>query len=41
MSSNGKRYKQEQIVYILRQVEGGRKIVEVCREFVSGAGSTP
>ena len=33
MSNNGKRYKQEQIVYILRQVEGGRKITEACREF--------
>ena len=29
---NGKRYKEEQIIYALRQVEGGRKIAEVCCE---------
>lgn len=33
MNSKGKRYNQEQIVYLLRQVEGGRKITEACREF--------
>ena len=32
MKTNGKRYKEEQIIYALRQVEGGRKIAEVCRE---------
>ena len=32
MKKNGKRYSQEQIIYALRQVEGGRKIAEVCRE---------
>lgn len=32
MKKNGKRFSQEQIVYALRQVEGGRKIAEVCRE---------
>lgn len=32
MKSKGKRYKEEQIIYALRQVEGGRKIAEVCRE---------
>ena len=32
MKKNGKRYKEEQIIYALRQVEGGRKIAEVCRE---------
>lgn len=33
MNRKGKRYNQEQIVYLLRQVEGGRKIAEACREF--------
>ncbi len=28
----GKRYNKEQIIYALRQVEGGRRIAEVCRE---------
>ena len=32
MKKNGKRYKEEQIIYVLKQVEGGRKIAEVCRE---------
>lgn len=32
MKKNGKRYSEEQIIYALRQVEGGRKIAEVCRE---------
>lgn len=32
MNKHGKRYKEEQIIYALRQVEGGRKIGEVCRE---------
>ena len=32
MKKTGKRYSEEQIVYALRQVEGGRKIAEVCRE---------
>ena len=27
-----KRYNKEQIIYALRQVEGGRRIAEVCRE---------
>ena len=32
MKKNGKRYSEEQIIYAVRQVEGGRKIAEVCRE---------
>jgi putative transposase len=32
MKRTQKRYNQEQIVYVLRQVEGGRKIADVCRE---------
>jgi putative transposase len=32
MKKNGKRYSEEQIIYALRQVEGGRKIADVCRE---------
>ena len=32
MRKNGKRLKEEQIIYGLRQVEGGRRIAEVCRE---------
>ena len=32
MKKNGNRFSQEQIVYALQQVEGGRKIAEVCRE---------
>ena len=32
MKSKGKHYNKEQIIYALRQVEGGRKIAEVCRE---------
>lgn len=32
MKTKGKRFKEEQIIYVLRQVEGGRKIAEVCRE---------
>ena len=32
MRKNGKRYKEEQIIYALRQVEGGRRIADVCRE---------
>jgi len=29
---SGKRHTEEQIVYALRQVEGGKKVSEVCRE---------
>lgn len=32
MKSKGKRYNKEQIIYALRQVEGRRRIAEVCRE---------
>ena len=32
MKRNGKRYKEEQIIYALRQVDGGRRIADVCRE---------
>ena len=32
MKKNGKRYREEQIIYALREVQGGRKIAEVCRE---------
>ena len=32
MKSKGKRYNKEQIIYALRQVDGGRRIAEVCRE---------
>ncbi len=32
MKSKVKRYNKEQIIYALRQVEGGRRIAEVCRE---------
>ncbi len=32
MKSKGKRYNKEQIIYALRQVEGGQRIAEVCRE---------
>ena len=28
----GKRHSEEQILYTLRQVEGGKKVSEVCRE---------
>jgi putative transposase len=29
---SGKRHTEEQILYALRQVEGGKKVSEVCRE---------
>ena len=32
MKKKGKRYSEEQIIYALRQVDGGRRIAEVCRE---------
>ena len=32
MKSKGQRYNKEQIIYALSQVEGGRRIAEVCRE---------
>jgi putative transposase len=32
MKRTRKRYKEEQIIYALRQVDGGRKIAEICRE---------
>ena len=32
MKSKAKRYNKEQIIYALRQVEGGRRIAEGCRE---------
>ena len=32
MKKNGNRYREEQIIYALRQVDGGRRIAEVCRE---------
>ena len=32
MKSKGQRYNKEQIIYALRQVEGGRRIAEICRE---------
>ena len=32
MRKKGKRYSEEQIIYALRQTEGGRRIAEVCRE---------
>ena len=32
MKKHGKRYREEQIIYALREVQGGRKIAEVCRE---------
>ena len=32
MKSKGQRYNKERIINGLRQVEGGRKIAEVCRE---------
>ena len=32
MKKNGKRYREEQIIYALREVQGGRKIAAVCRE---------
>jgi len=28
----GKRHSEEQILYALRQIEGGKKVSEVCRE---------
>jgi putative transposase len=28
----GKRHSEEQIVYALRQIEGGKRVSEVCRE---------
>jgi putative transposase len=32
MKRTRKRYKEEQIIYALRQVAGGRRIAEICRE---------
>lgn len=32
MKRNGKRYKEEQIIYALRQVDGGWRIGDVCQE---------
>jgi putative transposase len=32
MRKKGKRYSEEQIIYALRQTEGGRWVAEVCRE---------
>ena len=32
MKSKGKRCSEEQIIYALRQTDGGRKIADVCRE---------
>jgi len=28
----GKRYSEEQIIYALRQVDGGQKAIEICRQ---------
>ena len=38
-----KRHSEKQIVYALRQVEGGKKVSETCREMgcVAGGGVTP
>ena len=32
MKQKGKRFREEQIIYALREVQGGRKIAEICRE---------
>ena len=32
MKSKGKQYNKEQIIYALRQIEGGQRIAGVCRE---------
>jgi len=34
----GKRHSEKQIVYALRQVEGGKKVSETCREMGGVAG---
>ena len=34
MKSKGRRYNKKQIIYALKQVEGGRAIAEVCRKFL-------
>ena len=33
MSSKGKRYSEEQIIRILKEIEGGTSIAEVCRKY--------
>ncbi len=33
MGSTGTRYKEEQIIRILKEVEGGTSIAEVCRKY--------
>lgn len=33
MGSKGTRYKEEQIIRILKEVEGGSSIAEVCRKY--------
>ena len=32
MKTKGKRYSEAQMIYALRQIEGGRRIAEICRE---------
>lgn len=33
MGSKGKRYNEEQIIRILKEIEGGRSVAEVCRTY--------
>lgn len=33
MSSKGKRYSEEQIIRILKEIESGRPVAEVCRTY--------
>lgn len=33
MASKGTRYKEEQIIRILREIEGGTSVAEVCRKY--------
>lgn len=33
MASRGTRYKEEQIIRILKEVEGGASVAEVCRQY--------
>jgi len=39
MKTNGKRYSEEQILRILRELEGGKKLAEICREYGIAEGT--
>lgn len=39
MKNNGKRYSEEQILRILRELKAGKKLAEICREYGVAEGT--